>query len=72
MSDKKLKNLEEHNKQRREKHTWLDGKPQHNGIACPKCGAELVDSRPGVVLTTYPCKVNIACPTCGYQGYRYV
>lgn len=34
--------------------------PQPNGIACPKCGAELMDSNPSITLTSY----------CEYHGTR--
>ncbi len=41
-----------------------------NGIACPKCGMELHDSEPGVILTTYPAQVRITCSACGFNGCR--
>ena len=44
--------------------------PQPNGIACPKCGSELMDSDSGV-LTSMPPQRNVHCPKCGYKGYRF-
>ena len=43
-----------------------------NGIACPRCGAELLDSDPRYVLASYPPQLNIHCTAegCGYRGYR--
>jgi DNA-directed RNA polymerase subunit RPC12/RpoP len=44
--------------------------PKSNGIACPKCGNELMDTNPMMTLTSYPAQKNIHCPKCGYTGYR--
>jgi hypothetical protein len=51
-----------------------DGKPVPNGIACPKCGSELWDTRPNVTLTSYPAQKEVGCPNieCGYMGTRFV
>jgi len=42
-----------------------------NGIACPKCGKEMYDVNPNVVLTMDPPMVNVGC-SCGYHGTRFV
>jgi len=69
---KKLKSLEESNSQNREFFYKLnDNSPVPNGIACPKCGEELFDSTPNIVLTSYPPQHNVNCPKCGYTGYRF-
>jgi DNA-directed RNA polymerase subunit RPC12/RpoP len=44
--------------------------PRPNGIACPKCGKELMDTNPNMTLTSYPAQKNVHCPKCGYTGYR--
>lgn len=66
---KKLKTLDEHNAQ-----AWAtyapDDVPQKNGIACPDCGAELVDPFPNITLTSYPPMKDTKCLSCGYKGYR--
>jgi len=41
-----------------------------NGIACPICFEEMLDSNPMVQLTTSPPQMNVHCPACGYRGYR--
>lgn len=69
MSGRKLISLADHNGSK-----WtasrVSNDPQPNGIACPKCSKELVDSRPNVTLTSYPAQKNVHCPACGYVGYR--
>jgi predicted RNA-binding Zn-ribbon protein involved in translation (DUF1610 family) len=44
----------------------------YNGIACPTCGKELVDSCPDAYLMSSPLRKNIHCPEdgCGYTGLR--
>ena len=69
---KTLKSLEKSNKD----NQWYfqqmnDNSPEPNGIACPKCGGELLDSTPNIVLTSYPPQYNIHCPKCDYTGYRF-
>jgi hypothetical protein len=45
--------LNEHNA--REARKWLDRhQPHPNGIACPECGEELIDSSPNVTLSSNP------------------
>ena len=65
---KKLKSLGEHNAQRRALSGPLAKQP--NGIACPWCDKELLDSNPSVTLTSDPPQKNVECPACGYTGYR--
>lgn len=64
---KQLKTLEEHNKGIQDSYI---PKVEYNGIACPKCGEELYDSRPMVILTSMPPQKNVACSKCDYRGYR--
>lgn len=44
--------------------------PKPNGIECPRCGAELLDSTPMIVLASYPPKKSVHCAKCDYRGYR--
>jgi predicted nucleic-acid-binding Zn-ribbon protein len=66
-----LLSLDEHNS-----NAWAtqvnmySNEPKSNGIACPKCGNELMDSNPNSTLTSYPAQKNVHCPKCGYTGYR--
>lgn len=61
--------LDEFNKGRADLYEHLD-KSKLNGIACPKCGKELVDSCPSITLTSNPPKKHVRCPECKYNGYR--
>ena len=68
---KKLITLEENNnKSFQVSNSW--NTPQLNGIACPKCGCELYDSNPMVILATYPAKKTTRCSSenCDYSGAR--
>lgn len=54
---------------------WSDDKSptQHkasrSGIACPKCGSELL-VRNDIVLTTYPPQRQYFCRECGFIGTK--
>ena len=65
-----LKSLQEHNKESM-RLFFKQNTPQPNGIACPKCGAELVDTDPNVVLTSYPPQKHVGCLKCDYTGYAH-
>lgn len=64
-----LKPLDEFNAERSESYA-IASKPHPNGIACPKCGAECVDSNPGITLTSNPPRAMIACSKCDFVGSR--
>lgn len=68
----KLKSLEEHNASRSKAYDVMASRnlPRPNGIACPKCGTELIDSDPTMTLASNPPQKNIKCPSCDYVGYR--
>jgi hypothetical protein len=72
MKNKKLKSLEESNDESM-KFASLIGynSPRPNGIACPNCGEELMDTNPMVTLTSYPPQKDIHCNKCNYHGLRY-
>jgi hypothetical protein len=70
MAQQKLKTLDEHNGEAWSTQTgWFSNEPKPNGIACPKCGNELMDTNPNATLTSYPAQKDIHCD-CGYKGYR--
>lgn len=46
------------------------GAPCRNGIACPRCSAELWDSSPMLSLTSFPSQKNVHCDACGFRGFR--
>lgn len=69
--EKKLKTLMEHDSERLGLYYGLwENSPKPNGIGCPQCGSELVDSQPSVTLTSNPPKKDVHCPKCDYRGYR--
>jgi ribosomal protein S27E len=39
------------------------------GVACDRCGAELYNPSPGIMLTTDPPKINVRCSKCDFSGY---
>ncbi len=63
-----LKDLNEHNSLRGVYYN-LEEKVR-NGIACPNCGNELIDSQPMMMLTSYPPQKATMCENCEYIGYR--
>lgn len=70
---KQLKSLDEHNSMSSTIHRGLfPPRPIPNGIACPKCGEEMLDTQPNVTLTSMPPKKNVGCSSdkCDYTGYR--
>jgi hypothetical protein len=70
---KKLKSLDEHNTTAIAWNSSLyENTPVPNGIACPKCGEELMDSNPMITLTSHPAQKNTHCLSCEYVGYRIV
>ena len=44
----------------------LYGEPEPNGISCPDCGTELMDTNP-MERTLRP---SVHCPDCGFSAYR--
>lgn len=69
---KKLITLEKSNQESFEKSRVLsDNSPQPNGIECPNCKEELLDSNPMMTLTSNPPQKNTHCEKCGYKGYRF-
>lgn len=68
-----LKSLAEHNSITSTVHRGLfPEKPVPNGIACPKCGEELLDSKPNEILTSIPPQKSVKCSNdkCDFNGYR--
>lgn len=48
----------------------MEKKQKFNGLKCPKCGGDLIDSRPDWLLVSNPPKLNVNCIKCDYTGYR--
>ena len=71
MKNKKLKSLDDHNIEHYRFWYQADSdSPIPNGIECPKCKSELLDSEPMLTLTTHPPQKRIHCTKCDYVGYR--
>ncbi len=47
---------------------WEYGTMPSLGYACDHCGTELVNTAPGIVLTSNPPKHKVGCPGCGWEG----
>ena len=70
---KTLKSLAKHNSMTSTFHLgMITQEPIPNSIACPKCGEELLDSKPNEILTSMPPQKNVHCPNkkCDFTGYR--
>ncbi len=63
-----LKTLDEYNEETWSNFIDMNTYPQPNGIACPKCGKEMMDMD-CMILCSYPAKRNVGCE-CGYRDYR--
>ncbi len=46
------------------------GKPKPNGLGCPDCGSELLDTSQDIMLLTSPPKLNVHCSHCEFKGFR--
>ena len=62
-----LKSLTEFNEERRR---FYEPEEYKNGIACPVCGKELIDSNPGLILTSSPPQAHIECLGCKWTGTK--
>ena len=69
-SDQLMQNLNQHNQQKLTKFQ-LNTQSRLNGISCPECQHELMDSNPSVCLASWPPQYRVHCPNCGYIGCRY-
>jgi len=71
---KQLKTLEENNALAFSGTRVDFNSPKLNGIACPKCGSELLDSQPNVTFTSNPAQKKTKCSSekCDYNGYRFI
>jgi len=71
MTEKNLKTLAEHNSEKLNTNWDLySNNPVPNGISCPICEKEMMDSNPMMMLASIPPKKNVHCPSCGHSDYR--
>ena len=64
-----MKTLSEHNKQKHELNLnhnpmYDFAKPVKAGVACDKCGTEMIIPNPYVVLASLPPQQTVQCPSC--------
>ena len=65
-----LKSLQDHNREKTAAYgSVMPIYPRPNGIACPKCGKEMVDTD-GMIRTSIPPKTQVACVPCKYYDFR--
>lgn len=64
-----MKTLEEHNREKRERYREREKYPRLNGLECPVCKHELMDSRKEI-LASMPPQKDVHCSHCEYKGYR--
>ena len=69
---KKLITLEEHNLSIIGRIKKEEPIVEGNGLACPNCRQELIDSKEPVIMTTIPAKKAVFCRNCSYKGYKYI
>lgn len=61
--------LEDHNKRKMEEYKKKQTKG--NGLACPKCGAEMLDWD-GIALASMPPKKAVICLECGHNDFAII
>lgn len=64
-----LKSLNQYNAEASRRIREMNTYPQLNGIGCPKCGSELMDTDSSI-LCSYPAQKRVMCSKCDYMGYR--
>jgi len=63
-----MKTLEQHNQQRREQERAFREIANKTGLACDKCGAEMLLRNPGLINASNPPTQSVYCPKCGHSG----
>lgn len=62
-----LKKIDDHNKERYD--SWCRILDRiGTGVECPSCGEELIETHPGVILTSNPPQKLVHCPKCEYKN----
>ena len=62
--------LDDYNAIQRKKYDNIRPAGYYNGIECPLCGEELIDSNPHYIMATDPPRKNIKCLSCNFAGSR--
>lgn len=69
-----LKSLDLHNAEVMAAHTKqqrLNSGIMRTGLECPRCKAELFDSKPSEFIDSAPPRKEVECVECGYTGERF-
>lgn len=69
---KNMKTLEQYNEEKVNQFIENEKNKYRTWVLCDKCNTELLKTNTGIVLTSYPGKIEVHCPSCGYKGYMYV
>ena len=72
-NDKELISLDDFNKQQspNTQKYGMSAKNKPNGIKCPDCGEELMDTAYGYIPLSYPSQIKIICEKCKFVGSRF-
>ena len=73
MTTARLVPLDEYNYEKSGPHWELNSnQPRLNGLACPQCGSELLDTNPMQICTSMPPQEWVHCSNseCDYIGLR--
>lgn len=67
-----METLSQHDRRINEKSikNKVYGQLTPNGIACDKCGAELVDLPLPIIRAAHPFRKPVKCVECGFKGTR--
>jgi DNA-directed RNA polymerase subunit RPC12/RpoP len=66
-----MKTLDEHNRAALEWRKMLMNPSYAAGVACPKCGAGMVETYPGSINTSQPPSTSVHCPKCKHSGLKF-
>jgi len=64
---KDLKPFDDAKREKADMYRFPDDPWRACGVACPKCGAELLENT-GIVLTSYPPQTPVKCSVCSFTG----
>jgi ribosomal protein S27E len=69
MIEKKLVSLEDYNNIRTKMFNTVFTS-DITGVACPKCGEELLDTEPHFTFAGSPPQKSVHCSSCNWDGYK--
>lgn len=63
-----MKTLVQHNRDMRELREMMQRSANASGVACDRCGTEMVFRNPGMLNMSNPPSRWVDCPKCGLDG----